>query len=158
MKRDVVVVAVVPAARLRWLADELDGAGVPYEVQRGDTWRGNTYRAELPTAKPAQRGGVTAGARWWLLAGAVFTLLFGLFDLSTWGRPELTIPRRLGWDASTTAGAVFAAVLCVVVWWRLATGPKPAGYKPLIPDSLSLVIVLALGAFVAWLLAEGALY
>lgn len=163
----VILAVTVPPQRVGWLARELAAAGLPYEVQRnGDAYNLYTLPAAGPvvervmnyTPKTQQRqtGGIRP--RPWLVGGAVFALLFGLFDLSTWGHAERTIPRLLDWSQGQTAGAFAVCALLVGVWWRLATGKPPAGYRPIIPGWLLLLLLLVVVGVVFWLAANGALY
>lgn len=161
------VTVSVPGRRLGWLKRELDALGVPYTVERsGDGYRVQTYGDARPAIervigyKPApqrrQAGGVSARA--WLCGGAVFTVLFGLYDLSTWGHHERTLPRLLDWNQGETAAAFAVAAVGLAVWWRLATGKPPAGYRPIVPGWVLLLALAAVAGMVFWLASNGALY
>lgn len=160
------VTVSVPGRRLGWLKRELDALGVPYTVERsGDGYRVQTYEdaqgaiERVIGYKPAPKrraGGISTRA--WLWGGAVFAVVFGLYDLSTWGHHERTIPRLLNWTQGQTAAAFAVAALGVAVWWRLATGRPPAGYRPIVPGWLLLLALLALVGAVFWLASNGALY
>lgn len=161
------VTVSVPGRRLGWLTRELDALGVPYTVERsGDGYRVLTSEAAQgaiervvgykPAPKRRQAGGISTRA--WLWGGAVFTVLFGLYDLSTWGHHERTIPWLLGWNQGETAGAFAVAAVLVAVWFRLATGKSPAGYRPLVPGWLLLLALLYVVGAVFLLAANGQLY
>lgn len=160
------VTVEVPGRRLGWLKRELDALGVEYAVER----RGDAYRVQTTAGgqgaiervlgykpTPKRRGGGVS-ARVWLWGGAVFAVLFGLYDFSTWGHHERTIPRLLNWNQGETAGAFAVAAVGVAVWWRLATGKPPAGYRPIVPGWLLLLALLAVAGAVFLLASNGALY
>jgi hypothetical protein len=163
-EHDAVIVVRVPPQRLRWLAAELRDAGIAYQVERaGREYHVQTTAAAAPQlhrvldAKP-QRARTFGSPKAWLIGGAVVAVGLTAYNLSIWGRHELTVPRLLGWDAMTTAGAFLAFVALALVWFKLATGPAPAGYRKLVPDWLAGLLVLAGAALAAWAIATGRLY
>jgi hypothetical protein len=160
---DTVIVVRVPPQRLRWLAAELRAAGIEFEAQRaGREYHVQTTARAAPTLHkvldPKRRARTFGNSKAWLAGGAVFAGLLTAYNLTIWGRPELTIPRLLAWDAATTAGAFVAFVAAVLVWFKLATGRAPAGYRPLIPDWLLFAVVMVMAGVVAWAIATGELH
>lgn len=94
----------------------------------------------------------------WLWLGLAFVGLLALEDARTWGHPELELVNVF--DVSGPDRAIIWVIVMGValVWARLAIGRKPAGYRTLIPDWLTLAGVLAFVALIAWALADGGLY
>jgi hypothetical protein len=163
-EHDAVIVVRVPPQRLRWLAAELREANIPFDVERaGREYHVTTSDAAAPQlhrvldAKP-RRPRTFGSPKAWLIGGAVAAVGLTAYNLSIWGRHELTLPRLLGWDAMTTAGAFLAFMALVLVWFKLATGRAPAGYRKLVPDWFAGLLVLAGAALAAWAIATGRLY
>lgn len=173
---DTLITVQCPPQRLRWLAAELQRAGIPYDVQRaGDAYHVHTLEAAAPVvesvlgyeAQPQRppswldrlRLGaqtlpyflielaVTFGVIAALIAGVKF---FGLGELP----PSFAILFQHGADIPLLRAVVYGALTVgMAVGLRKMAGPRPGGAPPGTTTHRLLSVLLLGGVVVALVLA-----